>query len=178
MGSVQFQIVPCFCLHFSRSIGPFQCLVNANDRVLICCICCFQSGSLFIILAYSVCKSFQCLISTLTQGGEGGHLFRLTCSVVLWGGRNTANKYDWHVWRVLAICGPPWVCPSSRWHVLPRSTLLRLQVSLQEHCPKQVLRFMHFPGLSCSGSGSQVLCKGTDSIGHAFCALLRFKQLR
>ena len=26
--SVQFQIVPCFSLHcFSRSIGPFQCLV-------------------------------------------------------------------------------------------------------------------------------------------------------
>ena len=33
--------------------------------------------SLFI-LASSVCKSLQCLISTLTQGGEGGHLFRLT----------------------------------------------------------------------------------------------------
>ena len=40
----------------------------------------------------SVCWSFQCLISTLTQGGGGGQFFRLTCSVVLWGGRNTANK--------------------------------------------------------------------------------------
>ena len=39
------------------------------------------------ILASSVCKSLQCLISALTQGSEGGHLFRLTCSVVLWGGR-------------------------------------------------------------------------------------------
>ena len=34
-------------------------------------------------LASSVCKSLQCLILTLTQGGKGGHLFRLICSVVL-----------------------------------------------------------------------------------------------
>ena len=63
-----------------------------------------------LILASAVCKSLQCLISTLTQGGEGGHLFRLTCSVVLWGGRNTANKYHWRVWGVLAVSGPHWVC--------------------------------------------------------------------
>ena len=43
------------------------------------------------ILASSVCKSLRCLVSALTPGCEGGHLFRLTCSVVLWGGRNTAN---------------------------------------------------------------------------------------
>ena len=63
------------------------------------------------ILAYSVCKSLQCLISTLTQGGD--LMFRLTCSVVVWGGRNTANKYHWRVWGVLAVYGPHWVCPSS-----------------------------------------------------------------
>ena len=51
-------------------------------------------------------KSLQCLISTLTQRGKGGHLFRLTCSVVLWGGRNTASKYHWHVWGVLTVYGP------------------------------------------------------------------------
>ena len=37
------------------------------------------------ILASSVCKSLQCLISDLTQRVGGGHLFGLTCSVVLWG---------------------------------------------------------------------------------------------
>ena len=37
VGSVQFQMVPCSSLFlFSRSIGPLQCLVNANYRVLIC----------------------------------------------------------------------------------------------------------------------------------------------
>ena len=55
---------------------------------------------LFILVSF-VPKSLQCLIPALTQGGEGGHLFRLTCSVVLWGGRNNANKYHWHVWGVL-----------------------------------------------------------------------------
>ena len=54
-------------------------------------------SSLFI-LASSVWKSLQCLISALTQGRESGHFFRLTCSVLLWGGRDTATKYPWHVW--------------------------------------------------------------------------------
>ena len=50
VGSVQFQIVPCSSLYlFSRSIGPFQCLVNVNYRVLICCTCHFQSSSLFFV---------------------------------------------------------------------------------------------------------------------------------
>ena len=54
--------------------------------------------------------------------------------------------------------------------VLSQSTLLRLQVALQGNCLKQALGCMHFPGLSCSGSGSRVLHKGTDSVGPAFCA--------
>ena len=36
---------------------------------------------------------------------------------------------------------------------------------------------VYFPGLSCSGSGSQVLHKGTDSVGPAFCALPRSEQV-
>ena len=41
--------------------------------------------------------------------------FRLTCSVALWGGRDTANRYHW---RVLAVPQPHWTCPRSR-HVCP-----------------------------------------------------------
>ena len=179
MGSVQFQIFPCSSLYiFSRSIGPFQCLVNANYRILNCCTCHFQSSSRFFILASSVCKSLQCLISALTQGGKGGHLFseqtEQTCSVVLWGGRNTTNKYHWHVWGVLTVYEPQWVCPSSwSW-----STLLRLQGALQGHCPKMALGFMHFSGLSCSISCLQLLHKGTDLVGYEFCALPRSKEFR
>ena len=129
------------------------------------------------ILASSVCKYLQCLTSTLTQGGEGGHLFRFTCSVVLWGGRNTANKYHWHVWRVLTVCGPPWVCPSSQQCAFQVYTAQAPGCSAG-HSRKQTLCFMHFPGLSCSGSDSQVLCKGSDSVGCAFCAFCSSEQLR
>ena len=180
VGSVQFQIVPCSSLSlFSRSIGPLQCLVNVNYRVLICCAFPFQSISLFLVyfgflyLQVSSVSNF-----CLDIGGEDGHLFRLTCSVVLWGGRNNANKYHWCVWGLLTVYGPHWVCPSSRWRVLPRSTLLRFQGALQGHCPKQALCFMYFPGLSCSGSGSRVLHRSTHSVGCVFCALPRSKQLR
>ena len=55
--------------------------------------------------------------------------------------------------------------------VLSRSTLLRLQVALQGNCLKQALGCVPIPGLSRSGSGSQVLHKGSDSDGPAFCAL-------
>ena len=131
--------------------------------------------SLFI-LSSSVCKARQCLVSTLTQGDEGGHLFRLTCSVVLWGWRDIGNKHCWHMCGVLTVDGSHLVCHRSRWHVLPGSTLLKLQGALQEHCPKWSLCFMHFPGLSCSGSW--VLYKGTEPMGCAFSAFPRSKLFR
>ena len=62
--------------------------------------------------------------------------------------------------------------------VLSWSTLLRLQVALQRNCLKQALGCVHFSGLSCSGSSSWVLHKGTDSVGPTFCALPRSEQLR
>jgi len=96
--------------------------------------------------------------------------------VQLWGRRDTTNKYFWHVWGVLTVYGTYWVCPSSRRHILPGSTLLRLQGALQGHCPKQTLCFVLFPGLSCSDSW--VFRKGTDLAGHAFCTLPRSEQLR
>ena len=144
MESVQFQIVLCCHLYFfSRSIGPFQCIVNANYRVLTCCTCHLSLPEWFLV-CLSVCLfGFLCLyVSSVFNfhhdtGGEGGHLFRLICSIVLWGGRNTANKYHWHVWEMLAVYEPHWVCPSS-WH-------------------------MCFPGLHCSGS--RLLCRGTVQSG-------------
>ena len=100
-------------------------------------------------------------------GGDGGHLFRLSCSVALWGWRSTADKYRRlcgsarSVWATLAL--PPLTAC-----VLSRSTLLRLQVALQGNRPKRALGCMHFPGLSCSGSGSRVLHKGADWLGLRF----------
>ena len=93
--------------------------------------------------------------------------FRLTCSVVLWGG--TANKYHW---RVLTVIQPHWVCPCSwrvcfpsphcsssrllcqEWseagpglHALPRSKPLRYSSKVQTRLG---LCFVPFPGLSRS----------------------------
>ena len=64
---------------------------------------------------------------------------------------------------MLAVDEPHWICHSPRQCVLPRSTLLRLQGALHGHCPKWALHFVHFPGLSCSGSW--MLYRGTDSDG-------------
>ena len=143
---------------------------------LICCTCHFQRGSLCLFGGF-FCRCFQCLISTLTREGEVGHLFRLTCSVMLWGGRNTANKYHCHVWGVHTVSGSHWVCPYSRvcafpvytaqapgccagelsgacpgLHVLPRSTLLRFRFSGTPQRQTQLdLHFVPFPGPSSSG---------------------------
>ena len=102
------------------------------------------------MLDSSVCWSLQCLISALTQGGKDSHLFRLTCSVVLWGLRNNAIKYYWRVWGVLAVSRPHWVCPHSR-----------------RVC---------FPGLHISGS--RLLCWELSEAGPVLHALPRSKLLR
>ena len=142
VGSVQCQVV-CFSglYLFSRSIVPPKMQgFSINCRILIGCTCDFQGVSpSFVHFGKSVCKTLQCLISTLPRGDEGGHLCRLTCSVVLWEGRDTANKYHWHVWGVLAVDGSHWVCHSPWWQVLTGSTLLRLQGALQGYCPKWAL---------------------------------------
>ena len=72
----------------------------------------------FVYLA-SVCWSLQCLISALTQAGRRGLLFRFTCSIVLWGGRGTADKYHLRVWRTLSVFWPHWVCPHRGMCVFP-----------------------------------------------------------
>ena len=76
--------------------------------------------------------------------------FRLTCSGVLWGGRSTANKYHWHLWGVLPVSRPHWVCPGSR-------------------C-------VCFPSLHCSGS--RLLHQELSKAGPGLNALPRSKLLR
>ena len=102
------------------------------------------------ILAASVCWSLQCLISALTQGGGGGPLFRLTCSVLLWAGRKAADKRHWRAWGALTVSQPHWVCP--------RSCCVR------------------FPGLHFSGS--RLLCTERSKAGCGLRALPRSKPLR
>ena len=50
---------------------------------------------------------------------------------------------------------------------LPAHTAQALSCSTGNH-PRLALGCMHFPGLSCSGSGTQVVLRGTDSDGLLF----------
>ena len=100
--------------------------------------------------------------------------FRLACSVVLWGGRNTANKYHW---CVLTVIQPHWVCPRSLrvcFTSLHCSGSRLLCWELSDAGP----RLHALPRSSHSGSGSWVLHKGIDSVGPVFCALSRSEELR
>ena len=110
MGSVQFKIAPCSSLYFSISIGPSS-TVMLPTGILICCM--VPSEAVPFLYLASVCWSLQCLISALTQVGGGGLLFRFTCSVVLRGGRGSADKCHWHMQGTLTVFQPHWVCPHS-----------------------------------------------------------------
>ena len=93
---------------------------------------------------------------------------RLTCSVVLWGGRNTANKCHWHV---LAVIQPHLFAPHS-WHVcFPSLHCSQTLGCSAGNCLILALVYLYFPGLNLSGSGSRVLHKGADLVGPAFCAI-------
>ena len=60
---------------------------------------------------------------------------------------------------------------------LPAHTAQALGCSTGNH-PRLALVCMHLLHLSCSGSGTRVVLRGTDSVGPAFCALPRSEQLR
>ena len=106
----------------------------------------------------SVCRCLQCLISTLTQVGRGGLLFRFACSVVLWGGRGSADKCHWCVCGAFTVFWPHWVCPRSQVWDFPVYTAQAPSCSI---CSG--------PCVVC-GSSFQVLHKSMDSVGPAFCA--------
>ena len=61
--------------------------------------------------------------------------------------------------------------------ILPAHTAQALGCSARNH-PRLALGCMHFPGLSHSGSGTQVVLRVTDLVEPAFCALPRSEQLR
>ena len=59
--------------------------------------------------------SLRCLVSALTQTGEGGLLFRFASSVQSWGGEGGALQAD------VAVCGEHWPCPGRAARGLARS---------------------------------------------------------
>ena len=94
-----------------------------------------------------------------------GSLVQLCCG----GGRKTAGRY-------CGVCGECSQCIGHTGFALLTAACAFQVYTAQapgcsaEHCPKWALCFVFFAGLSLSGPGSWVLCKGTDSVGCAFCA--------
>ena len=119
-------------------------------------------------LTFSVSKPLQFLTSALTPGGEGGHLFRLTCSMCCGEGRelqaNITGVCVGSVHRAWATRGLPPLTAC----VLSWSTLLRLQVAMQGISLKQRLGCRHFPGPSSLCSGSRILHKAQTRLGLHF----------
>ena len=118
----------------------------------------------FVYLA-SVCRSLQCLISSLTQWAEMvsclGLLVQSCCGE---GGALQTNITG--VWGALAVFRPHWVCPHSRRMCFPRLHGLGSRLLYRE----RALSCVYFPGPGCSNSGFRVLHKGPDSVGPAFYA--------
>ena len=178
MGLVQFQIVPCSSLYFfSRCIGPFQrsqCQLQCFNLLHLSLPEQFLLGLFWLPLFASL---FSVYIPPRHKGAEAvtylGSLVQPCCGE---GGALQTN--------IPGVCGARSQCLSHTGFapltacVLSRSTLLRPQVALQGNFLKQVLHCLHFPGLSPSGSDSWMLPKGTDSVGHAFCALPSSEQLK
>ena len=101
--------------------------------------------------------SLQCLVSALTQVGRGDLLFRFASSVLLWGGRGTADRYRC-VWGALTVFRPHWVCPIQGCLCFPRL-----------HCSGSQLLYME-RSLHCVWFQSSGTPQRADSAASVFCA--------
>ena len=130
------------------------------------------------VIASSVCWSLQCLISALTQRGRWRTLFfsflgSLVQSRCGEGGTLQTNNTG-VCSQCLSHTGP---APAHGACTLPAHTARALGCSAGNHLCL-ALDCLHLPGPRHSGSGTRVVLRGADSVGPAFCALPRSKQLR
>ena len=125
-----------------------------------------------LTLASSVCWSLQYLISALTQGAQWWSLLL----VFFFGGRGArlfsrALGRDEHCKQISLACAhsdsATLGLPPLSMCAFPVFTAQTLGCSARNYLMQAVV-CMHFPGLSCSGSGSLVLHKGTDLVGPVF----------
>ena len=93
--------------------------------------------------------------------------FWLICSVALLGGGTLQTNNTGVCLQCLSHTGP---APTHGACTLPAHTAQALGCSAGNR-PRPALVCIHHPGLSRSGSVTQVVLRGTDSVGPAFCAL-------
>ena len=125
-------------------------VVNANYRVLLCCTCHFQSGSLFPVYFGFLCFQVSS-VSNFHPDTRGRR-----CSFIQAHLFNCAVEREEHCKQIQLVCVGS---VSSVWAtlvltlltacVLPWPTLFRLQAALWGNCLKWALGCMYFPGLSC-----------------------------
>ena len=156
----------------SNEVSSIKC------RVLICCTCHFQSSSPFFVYFGFLCLEISSMSNFHSDTwSEGGHLLKLTCSVVLWGREGHCKQIlllcvgSAHCgWTTLGLPQPrvvctSWVCTAQApgcsagdvcyvglaYCALPRSKLLRFSGALQGHRPRLAVHFVPFAGLGSSG---------------------------
>ena len=141
--------------------------------ILICCTCHFQRGSLCVFGFFCLQVSSVSNFHPDTRGQRWilvwAHLF------------SRAVGKEEHCKQIALVCAGS-ACSFSATLVCPRSQGVffpNLHCSgFRLLCRERALDCVHFSGLSRSGSGSQVLHSGADSVGPAFCAIPWLKQLR
>ena len=140
--------------------------------------CHFQGGSLsfsFLCLLVSSVSDFHpdtrgAVVDTFFWGGGRCSLVQSHCGE---GGRLQTNNTGMCL-QCLSHTGP---APTHGACTLPAHTAQALGCSAGNH-PRLALGCLYLPGPSRSGSGTRVVLRGADSVGPAFCALPRSKQLR
>ena len=114
------------------------------------------------ILASFICWSLQCLISALIQGARWWSLFSGSLVESCFGEGGTLQT------NITGVCSQGFshtgFAPTHSLCAFPVYTTQTLGCSAG-NCLMWALVCMHFPGLSRSGSGSQVLHKGADLVG-------------
>ena len=149
--------------YISQDLQAPSYVVSTNYRVLIYCTCHFQGGFL--------CFSFFCLlvssVSDFCPDTKGtvvdtflGSLVQSCCGE---GGTLQTNNTG-VCSQCLRHTGP---APANSVCAFPVYTAQALGCSTGNR-PRPALGCMHFPGLSCSGSGTRVVLRGADSVGPAF----------
>ena len=153
--------------YISQDVQAPSYVVGTNNRVLIFCTCHFQGSSVcfsfFCLLVSSVSvfhpDTRRAVVDTFFQA----HLF--SCAVE----REGCCK------RITLVCARS-VTGMLGLPPLTVHTAQALGCSAR-NCLRPVLGYMHLPGLSRSGSGTQEVLRGADLVGPAFCALPRSEQL-
>ena len=128
------------------------------------------------LLASSLCKSLQCLTSTLTQGAKGvvylGSLVQLCCGE---GGTLQTN--------ITGMCGECSQCLSHTGFAPAHSTCAVLVYTAQAPGCSVAELSKEGPGLRALPRSKLLMFRfsgtqGTDLVGPAFCVLPRSEQIR